>query len=70
MDGSRSDNLRWKLAEITGNGWQRKLFFLTAPPPLPGHSVRRLLGALRHSAKEIQIPQWNMLTRAKASMEP
>ena len=55
MDGSRSDNLHWELTEITRNGWQRKLFFLTAPEaPLR----RGLLYAMWRSAKGVRIPRW------------
>lgn len=57
MDGSHSDNLRWELAEITRNGWQRKLFFLTAPPPR-GRAISRLVYVLWCSAKGMQIPHW------------
>lgn len=55
MDGSRSDNLRWELAEITRNGWQHRLFLLTAPAaPLR----RGLLDAMWRSAKGVRIPRW------------
>lgn len=59
MNGSRSDNLQWELAEITRNGWQCRLFFLTAPAPPPrGRVGRRLVNALRCSAKGVRIPRW------------
>jgi hypothetical protein len=58
MDGSRSDNLLWELAEITRNGWQRKLFFLIAPESRSGGAFVRLVDALWHLAKGVRIPRW------------
>lgn len=60
MDGSRSDNLHWELTEITRNGWQPRLFFLTAPAPR-ARAVVRLLYALVRSAKGVRIPRWEQL---------
>ncbi|MGH3928297.1 MAG: hypothetical protein ACRDTT_36460, partial [Pseudonocardiaceae bacterium] len=51
MDGSRSRNLYWELAEITRHGWQRKLFLLTAPAPRTRVSVGRLAGRLAYAAR-------------------
>jgi hypothetical protein len=75
MDGSRSDNLRWELAEITRNGWQRKLFLLTSPAPQPrDHAVRRLWEAARRLAKGVRIPRWEQfaaeLTEAGLHVPP
>jgi hypothetical protein len=56
MHGSRSDNLRWELAEITRHGWQRKLFLLTAP--VPQKRGGRLLSVALRLAKGVRIPRW------------
>lgn len=58
MDGSRSDNLRWELAEITRNGWQRRLFLLTAPAARRRGLYDRLVDAMWRSAKGVRIPRW------------
>ena len=72
MDGSRSDNLRWELAEITRHGWQRKLFLLTAP--VPQQRGGRLWSAALRSAKEARIPRWEQfaaeLTEAGLHVPP
>lgn len=60
MDGSRSDNLYWELAEIVRKGWQNKFFFVTAPAPLRRyHAGFRFIRALQRSAKGIRRPPWN-----------
>lgn len=74
MHGSRSDNLRWELAEITRNGWQRKLFFLTAPVPQQRGAVIRLVGAVWRLAKGVRVPRWGQfaaeLTEAGLHVPP
>jgi hypothetical protein len=59
MDGSHSDNLHWELAEITRNGWQRKLFLLTTP--VPQERGGGLWSAALRSAKGVWIPRWEQL---------
>jgi hypothetical protein len=58
MDGSRSDNLRWELAEITHNGWQRRLFLLIAPAPQSRGAVVRLVEVVWRLTKGGRIPRW------------
>jgi hypothetical protein len=64
MDGSRSDNLRWELAELARNGWQHKLFLLTTPAAPRGRAARRLVYAVRRSAKGVRIPRWEQFAAA------
>jgi hypothetical protein len=58
MDGSRSDNLRWELAEITRNGWQRKLFLLTSPASQLRDAFVRIVNAVWRLAKGVRLPRW------------
>ncbi|MGH3933437.1 MAG: hypothetical protein ACRDS1_00395, partial [Pseudonocardiaceae bacterium] len=58
MDGSRSDNLRWELAEITRNGWLCRLFLLIAPASRSAGAFDRLVYAVAHLTKGVRIPRW------------
>ena len=69
IDGSFSSNLYWELTEITGCGWQRKLFFLTAPaPPRRSRTLLRLRDAVRRSVKGIRASNWNQLSIVLANV--
>jgi hypothetical protein len=57
IDGSHSGNLHWELTEITRNGWQRRLFFLTAPA-LSVRTGHLLVNTMRDSAKGVSMPSW------------
>jgi hypothetical protein len=58
MDGSRSNNLRWELTEITRNGWQHKLFLLTSPAAQLRDAFIRIVNAVWRLAKGVRIPRW------------
>lgn len=59
MEFGPSDNLTWELHEIKRQGWRRKLFVVTAPPPQPNRFVDRLFIKSYTSARRTPTARWS-----------